>query len=281
MKMNIKRKFALLAVSLAVAVSCASAISAEQMKPGEGKNLCYPDGKLVGSSGWINDQEKDEFLIDGNVDTKWCAAKSNIEDTAENKELLNLGYYHWAVIDFGEVKYFDSYTILQASLGSVDYGNLNCNALAWTIQITDQYTPSPDDSSKNEWETVNIVELHYIDPTLEQVDVYVGVREARYVRILLSVPESGGTTVRMPELMVYECKEGTTATGISSGLGEFPEIVEEVEIEGYFLEDGEFSVGETGTQVTGKHIATIVGLAVVSIAVTAVAARSSMKKKPV
>jgi|GEM_PF-927683 len=287
MKMNFRHRLAAVAFSLTILISSSFAIYAERMTPGEGNNLCFPNGKVVGSSGWINDSEKDEFLIDGNVDTKWCAAKDNIEDTAENKELLNLGYYHWAVVDFGEVKYFDSYTLLQASLGSVDYGNLNSNAMEWTVQITDEYTPSPDDTSKNDWETISIVELEYIDPTMEQVDVYVGVRSARYMRILLTVPERGGTVVRLPELMVFECEEGVTATGISSGLSEFPEIVEEtddyeddeeVEIDGYFLADGEFTVGEEGTQASAKHVAIIIGLAAVSTAAAVVAAKRSAKK---
>lgn len=170
-------------------------------KPGDNIML---GAKLHESSGYINGEERDEFLFDGDYDTKWCATAGDAKyRSSEMKELALDGYIHILSVDFGAEKYFDRYKLYLASTGARDYGQTGYNASAWKIQIS---------SDGKVWTDVSRVTDSYDD---EVVSVNVGIRKARYLRILVDEPEqSGGTTVRLYELEVFECEPGEVATGV-------------------------------------------------------------------
>jgi hypothetical protein len=251
-------RFVLLIIIL---ISCTSPASYAK-----GINLCA-GADLIDSSGYINDEEQDIFVIDGNIDTKWCATINNIKDSAETREVFKLGYLHWAVIDLGEPKYFDSYKLYHASNCLRDLGHYEYNAVAWALQISDD---------GENWTTVNEFSDNYDETT----EVYIGTRRAQYVRLMISQPEaSGGTTLRMPEFELYECSAGETAKGMISELRSGDEETnetaagtengEDIVIEGYVPDAaGDLTQSETGTQITGAHIAGIIITAIASLAVS-------------
>ena len=72
----------------------------------EGTNLCL-GGKVYDCSGYTNDNENAQKLIDGDLNTKWCATSSNVT-SGEYK--LN-GVKHWVKIDLGQEKEFNTYTL--------------------------------------------------------------------------------------------------------------------------------------------------------------------------
>lgn len=160
--------------------------------------------KLYQSTGYINDEEQDVFLFDGDYDTKWCATIGDARyPTSELKRLAQEGFIHILAVDFGEEKYFDSYRLYLASTGARDYGITSYNATAWKIQIS---------SDGAIWKEVSRVTDCWDE---EIVTVNIGVRKARYLRILVDEPEqSGGKTVRLYELEVFECEPGELATGV-------------------------------------------------------------------
>ena len=115
MKATVKAAILFLALAILCSVSTLSVIAAA------GDNLCLK-ATIVGTSGYINDDEAVQFMLDGSTDTKWCATEGNIELTDHNDEMLAKGIYHWAIIDFGEAKTFDKYTMINASLGAREIG---------------------------------------------------------------------------------------------------------------------------------------------------------------
>ena len=72
----------------------------------DGTNLCL-NGKVYECSGYTNDNESADKLIDGKLDTKWCATSSNV---TSGEYSLN-GVKHWVKIDLGKEQEFNTYTI--------------------------------------------------------------------------------------------------------------------------------------------------------------------------
>lgn len=251
-------------------------------KPGDNIML---GAKLHESTGFINSEEQDIFLFDGDHNTKWCATQSDAKYQSRTlKNLAGDGFMHILSVDFGEEKYFDGYRLYLASTGMRDFGITAYNATSWKIQIS---------SDGEIWKDISRVADCYDE---EVVTVRLGVRKARYLRILVDRPEQfGGTTVRLYELEVYECEPGEIATGVvrSSGsnvetekpaavmydepvgAGEEPVNAEETdEIElGYVpseaIEYEGYRLGMGG----------IAGIIVLAAAATAVAAIASIKAK--
>ncbi|MHB1153977.1 MAG: discoidin domain-containing protein [Eubacteriales bacterium] len=240
------------------------------------KNLCI-SAVLYGSSGFINDEEQDIFAFDGNIDTKWCATYDNIIMSDETRDVFELGFIHWLAIDLGEPHYFDSYKLIHASLGIRDLGVYAYNAVAWAIQTSDD--------GKN-WTTIS----EFYDNYEETTEVFIGTRYARYVRLMISQPEaSGGSTVRLPEFELYECAEGEPVTGIIGELQSEDERADEAGtvpesdmiIEGIIPEKaGDLTESETGTQITGIHIAGIIITAIATLGVGTVAFCGIKKREP-
>lgn len=242
-----------------------------------GKNLCI-SAVLYGSSGFINDEEQDIFAFDGNIDTKWCATSDNIIMSDETRDVFELGYMHWLAIDLGESRYFDSYKLIHASKGIRDLGIYAYNAVAWAIQT------SEDGKS---WTTVS----EFYDNYEETTEVFIGIRYARYVRLMISQPEAGGgSTVRLPEFELYECAEGKPVTGIISELQSVSESAAETSAEpepDVITESivsepaGDLNVSESGTQITGIHIAGIIITALAALGVGITAFYGNIKRKSV
>lgn len=225
------------------------------------ENLCRY-AVLYGSSGYINQEERDIFAFDGNYDTKWCATYDNIIMSKETREVFELGYMHWLAVDLGDPRYFDSYKLIHASKGLRDFGIYDYNAVAWAVQISDD--------GKN-WTTVS----EFYDNYEETTEVFIGIRLARYIRLMISQPEaSGGSTVRLPEFELYECAEGKPAEGMISELLTETEPPAETAREPETTGSPESQIpentdkpaeNEAGTKITGAHIAGIVITAIAAL----------------
>lgn len=269
--MKSKCKFILLIILVVFITAQISVFSAP------GKNLCV-SAILYGSSGFINDEEQDIFAFDGNIDTKWCATSDNINMSDETRDVFKLGYMHWLAIDLGESRYFDSYKLIHASKGIRDLGIYAYNTVAWAIQTSDD--------GKN-WTTVS----EFYDNYEETTEVFIGIRYARYVRLMISQPEAGGgSTVRLPEFELYECAEGKPVTGIIGELQSESETAAETNAEpeldilaeGDLSEPaGDLTVSESGTQINGTHIAGIIITALAAAGAGIAAFYGNIKHKPV
>ena len=71
-----------------------------------GTNLCS-GASIYKDSGSTKSDENGAKLIDGNLSTKWCATSSSVTDGTYK---LN-GVQHWAIIDLGSEKTFNTYTL--------------------------------------------------------------------------------------------------------------------------------------------------------------------------
>lgn len=249
-------------------------------KPGDNIML---GAKLHESTGYINDEERDIFLFDGDYDTKWCATIDDVKyDSKTLKNLASDGFIHILSVDFGEEKYFDSYRLYLASTGARDFGVVAYNACAWKIQIS---------SDGEIWKDVSRVTECYEE---EVVTVNLGVRKARYLRILVDQPEqTAGTTLRLYELEVYECEPGELAGGIvrtngsnielkkSDDTGSDADIAEaaaeseDIEL-GYVPSE---AVEYKGYELGAGGVVAMVALAIVAIAIAAIASRRAAKEQ--
>jgi F5/8 type C domain. len=202
----------ILAICAAVLTAAAAVITCSAKA---GDNI-MTGASLYQCTGYINDNEQSKFLFDGNYNTKWCATTDNVKyNDFDFKAQAKAGYIHILGVDFGEAKYFNKYKLYLASTGMTDYGMTDYNASAWTIQISDD---------GKIWVDVSRVTENYDEDT---VTVDLGVRQARYLRILVDEPElTGGSTVRLYELEVYECDAGTIATGVVKTNGSSPAYLE-------------------------------------------------------
>ena len=233
---------------------------------------------LYQCTGYINSDEQAAYLFDGEYDTKWCAT-ADITDYSgyDFAAQAGKGYIHILGVDFGASKYFDSYRLYLASTGARDSGITDYNASAWVIQLSDD---------GEVWIDVSRVTENYND---EVVTVNIGVRQARYLRILIDGPElTGGSTVRLYELEVYECDPGTVATGVVRTNGSNVNSEDAGETKVPLTDAGdevetEYSPAEAiiyeGYQLGTNGVAAVITLALIAATVAFFAARKAGKDR--
>ncbi len=146
------------------------------------------NGTVIETSGYINESESAALLIDGSLDTKWCAGLDNSEMSDELWDVC----YHFATVDLGSVCKIDKYVLKNASIGSRDLGQTQYDTYAWILEASD------DNQTWKEVDNVyGNVEAEYTYELSSPV-------EARYFRLLVVEPEQGGgTTTRIYELELW------------------------------------------------------------------------------
>lgn len=135
--------------------------------------------KIIRSSGYINDDERDEYLIDGDTSTKWCAELSDVKDLS----YIIDGTMHFAVIDLGSKKDFNSYTLYNA--GYVE--DSAYNAFSWELYAS-------EDGHK--FKSVDYQEL----VTENVATIKVDKTSARYLMLKVYNPDLIDGTLRLYEL---------------------------------------------------------------------------------
>lgn len=137
------------------------------------KNLLY--GKtIIGKSGEINRQEKAEFAIDEDTNTKWC-------DVSINKP-------KFITIDLGKEETIRGWSVFHAGLEDLDY-------------TTKDYSLMVKTTDESEWKVIDSV----TDNTALETDrLLQSPIKARYVRLNVTKPDqSEGATVRIYDFQVY------------------------------------------------------------------------------
>lgn len=123
-------------------------------------------------------------LLDGDLDSFWHGAESSIGDY--KYELM--GISHSVTIDLGEVKTFNTYTLVNRGYKS---SNKLFNTAEWEILIsTDGKT----------WTSVD----YQTDNTSDLVSVNIGTQSARYIELRIHTADKSNTgNVRIQEFMLF------------------------------------------------------------------------------
>lgn len=138
---------------------------------------------IVGASGFVNEFETPEMLIDGNFRTKWCSTWSHITDTTH----LTDGAKQWIHIGLGEEKSFNSYAFINTRYTEPYYGNM----VSWELLV------SPDGENwitadRQEWNNQDIVSVDIDEQT------------ARYLLLKIQDPDNDEVgTIRLYEMMLF------------------------------------------------------------------------------
>ena len=146
----------------------------------DGTNLCL-NGKVYECSGYTNDNESADKLIDGKLDTKWCATSSNV---TSGEYSLN-GVKHWVKIDLGKEQEFNTYTIYNTK-SKEGFGN----ATEWEILIS---------NNNNDWTSVD----YQASNNSAVASFNIGNQKARYVMIKVFTPDDGVGTLRLYDFQLY------------------------------------------------------------------------------
>ena len=149
----------------------------------ERTNLCL-GGKVYDCSGYTNDNENAQKLIDGDLNTKWCATSSNVT-SGEYK--LN-GVKHWVKIDLGQEKEFNTYTLYNTR-SKEGFGNTT----EWEVLVS---------NDGNEWTSVD-----YQPSNNSAVSSFnIGNQKARYIMIKIFTPDEGVGTLRLYDFQLFNIK---------------------------------------------------------------------------
>ena len=149
----------------------------------EGTNLCL-GGKVYDCSGYTNDNENAQKLIDGDLNTKWCATSSNVT----NGEYKLNGVKHWVKIDLGKEKEFNTYTLYNTR-SKEGYGNTT----EWEVLVS---------NDGNKWTSVD-----YQPSNNSAVSSFnVGNQKARYIMIKIFTPDNGVGTLRLYDFQLFNIK---------------------------------------------------------------------------
>ena len=148
---------------------------------GEG-NLCL-DATILENSGGVNVNEFANKLIDGKDNTKWCAT------SASNSKYCLDGASYWAVIDLGEIKEFDTYTLYNCKTKE-NYGNMK----EWEILVSND--------AKN-WTSVD----YQKKDAGNKVSFNIGEQNARYVLIKIYNGDGNFGTLRLYEFLLYNVED--------------------------------------------------------------------------
>ena len=156
----------------------------------DGENLAL-GGSIIDCSGFVNGSEAPEKLIDGKLNTKWCCT-----DASDPTYCLD-GARFWVIIDLGEKKTFNTYTIFNTKTQETG-GNMS----EWELYISD------DPYDTEGWVSVDYQKMTARDyqsnkPGYNTMSFDIGDISARY--LLLKVYNGDGSrgTVRLYELQLY------------------------------------------------------------------------------
>ncbi len=150
----------------------------------EGENLCA-DASIYKVSGQTKDAEGAAMLIDGDPTTKWCSTTS----TSKDKTYALDGTQQWVIIDLGEEKTFNTYTIFNTKTQET-YGNMT----EWELLISD--------------DAVNWTSVDY-QPSCNEASASfnIGNQSARYLLLkVYNADNSSVGTVRLYEFQLYNAK---------------------------------------------------------------------------
>ena len=148
-----------------------------------GENLCQ-GATILGATGFVNEKEAPELLVDGDFYTKWCATEYDVLDMRYSMD----GAKQWIAIDLGEEKQFNTYTIANTRTVEPYYGNM----VHWELMVS------------NDGETWMSVDYQtYCDADLVSFDI--GQQSARYLLLKIYDPDNGERgTIRLYELMLFQ-----------------------------------------------------------------------------
>lgn len=146
----------------------------------EGTNLAL-GASVYKVSGSTKTSEGADKLVDGNLATKWCSSSGSVKDKTYSLD----GTRQWIILDLGEKKTFNTYTIYNTKTKET-YSNMT----EWEILV------SNDGST---WTSVDY------QPNCNEnlVSFNVGSQTARYVMIKGYTVDNGTGTVRLYEFQLY------------------------------------------------------------------------------
>lgn len=147
----------------------------------EGDNLCA-NAAVHSASGYVNDSEHASKLIDGDLTTKWCSTAGTVKDKTYSLD----GTRQWIVIDLGETKTFNTYTIYNTATQEPSYKNMS----EWELFVSDD---------AENWISVD----YQIDCTANISSFNIGEQNARYVMLRGYNVDSNVGTVRLYEFQIY------------------------------------------------------------------------------
>ena len=133
------------------------------------------EGKpVIERTGQVNQSERAEAAIDGDIATKWC----DISDAKPK----------YITVDLQKDTRIKGWSVMHAGLESLDY-------------IAEEYSLQVKADGEADWKTVDTV---YENTELETDRLLPEPVTARYVRLSLSKPDqSEGNTARVYEFVVY------------------------------------------------------------------------------
>ncbi len=148
----------------------------------EGDNLAL-GATVYKVSGSTKTAENGDKLVDGNLKTKWCSTSSTVKDKTYSLD----GTRQWIILDLGEQKTFNTYTIYNTRTQET-YANMT----EWEILVSNDGT---------NWISVD----YQPDCNQDLVSFNVGSQTARYVMIKgYTVDKANGVgTVRLYEFQLY------------------------------------------------------------------------------
>lgn len=145
-------------------------------------NLCK-DATVTEYSGFVNNSERADYLIDGKRNTKWCSTG----DTVSNLKYGLDGTLQWVVIDLGSEKSFNTYTVFNTKTVEAGYGNMT----EWELLI----------SNDNEnWTSVD----YQPNCNKNTASFNIGNQKARYLLLRIYNPDNNEAgTIRLYEFELY------------------------------------------------------------------------------
>lgn len=149
--------------------------SAQSMQTIGAKKNLLKDAKVIAYSGYTNDREKPEFMLDGNMETKWCDVSSTP---------------NYVDFDLGEAKNISGWKLVNAGQESHAY-------------ITNGCFLQGKNSLNEEWKTLDSIDGN----TRNVVSREIGeTPKIRYIRLLITRPtqSTGGKDTRIYEFEVYQ-----------------------------------------------------------------------------
>ncbi len=132
------------------------------------------EAKVIAYSGYISDREKPEFMIDGDVSTKWC-------DISQTPNYVDF--------DLGETKKINGWKLLNAGQENHSYITSSCFLLG-------------KNTLNEEWRTLDSVDGNRRNTISREINTS---SEVRYIRLLITRPSQsiGGKDTRIYEFEVY------------------------------------------------------------------------------